>query len=225
MSETEIHEGKAVEGLSQRIKPPLTAPNPIKIGVRELPRFLTVPQFTKGESFTIIIPTARRTWWWVLGFVVVGLWLVLVPMIFYASIGGGYDARGNWSAPAVNPVTFALWLLPLLGLTWVVWWWSFPRIRITADHEKIRVHDRVYDWDKAGGFRMGYSIGGIERSDEQGPYAGMRMAYGPWGDDLPFLLRKYYAPAYIMFLNQALKEIEPRTPNTMAESGITPALF
>ena len=111
-------------------------------------------------------------------------------------------------------------------MTWVILRAVYPRIRIRADEKGITVHDRVYSWDKAQGFRLGYSLGGVEREDTQWRYSGLRMAYGNWGDDLPYMVRHYYAPAYIVFLNGLLENIAPRGPaDDAAETGIKPVLF
>ena len=120
---------------------------------------------------------------------------------------------------------FVLGVAALIAATWVVWWAAFPRIRITADQKEIRVHGRQYGWDTAKGFRLGYSLGGVERTDSQGFYAGLRMAYGPWGDDLPFMVRDYYAPAYIMFLNQALQSVQPRAVDIPTDSVVDRIVF
>ena len=227
MSKTEIREGAWSERLWLRLKPPLRAPVALPVGVRELPRFLTVPDFTAGDSFTVVMPTARRTWWVVAVGGLLALWVVTLPLLVPLSFAGGFYDRGSnaYVDAYFNPLLFALYLLPLLGVTWAVWWWAFPRIRITADQKEIRVHGRRYAWDKATGFRLGYSLGGVERKDSQGFYAGLRMAYGPWGDDLPFMVRDYYAPAYIMFLNQALQAVEPRSVNISTDSVVDRIVF
>lgn len=224
MNISQINEGAWAEKLWLRLKPPLRAAVSFPVALRNVPRFLNVSEFEEGQRFTITVPTARRTWWVVALVAVIGLWVALTPVIFFASFSGGYINR-SYVEPYFNPLLFGLYLLPLLAATWAAWWWAFPRIRISADHEFIRIRGRQYDWDRARGFRLGYSLGGVERQDKQGPYSGLRMAYGPWGDDLPFLVRNYYAPAYVLFLNDALKAIEPRTATSAADNGIKPVMF
>jgi hypothetical protein len=227
MSEKEIREGAWFERLWLRLKPPLRAPVALPVGVRELPRFLTVSDFTEGQSVSIIIPTARRTWWIVAVLGLLAFWAIALPLLVPFSMAGGFYDRGSnaYVDPYFNPLLFAFYLLPLLGVTWLVWWAAFPRIRITADQKEIRVHGRRYGWDRAKGFRLGYSLGGVERKDSQGFYAGLRMAYGPWGDDLPFMVRDYYAPAYIMFLNQALQSVQPRAVDIPTDSVVDRIVF
>ena len=226
MNGGEQHEGATRERIWRGIKPPLPAPSTRRIGMRDLPRFLTVEDCEEGQRFTITIPTARRTWCWVAMLGVAALWVLVIPVLLaWSSLGWYTDNRGNFYDASFSYGRFLLGMAFLVAVAWAAWWWAFPRIRITADHENIRVHNRIYAWGRAEGFRLGYSLGGVERVDKQGPYAGLRLAYGPWGDDLPFLVRHYYAPAYVVFLNDALKAIEPRTPDTVAESGIKPAMF
>lgn len=225
MSETEIREGAWFEKLWLWLKPPLHASVVLPVGLRELPRFLTVSDFAIGDSFTIVIPTARRTWWIVAIFGLLALWSLALPLLVaLSSSDGGWNSRGGYNEPNFSVILFILGLGLLIGVSWSVWRWAFPRICITADHEAIRVHGRKYDWSSAKGFRLGYSLGGVEREDKQGPYAGLRMAYGPWGDDLPFMIRHYYAPAYIVFLNDALRVVEPRA-TAAAESKINTVMF
>lgn len=210
-----------------RLKPILPAVSARTIHQRPLPRFLTVADFIDGKRFSITIPTARRSWWfWSLLFLAI-MWLMIAPLIFTWSINVPfYDNRGRYYSASFNYGTFLFGLAVLIGVTWLVWWRAFPRIKITADHQAVQVHNRIYPWSEIQGFRLGYSLGGVEREAKQGPYSGLRISHGPWGDDLPFLVRHYYAPAYVLFLNDALQSIQPRdTADAMAEAGIKPAMF
>lgn len=226
MNDEERHEGATRERIWQSIKPPLSASSTRRIGMRDRPRFLTVEDYEEEERFTIIIPTARRTWWIVAILGLLALWIVGLPSLgFLSVIDGSYDNRGRWTSPSFSWGLFLFGFAVLIAVTWVVWWWAFPRIRVTADHENIRVHNHIYAWDRAEGFRLGYSLGGVERKDSQGFYAGLRMAYGPWGDDLPFMVRDYYAPAYIMFLNQALQSVQPRAVAISTDSVVDRIVF
>jgi len=208
------------EAFMIRVKPTLRPAQKAEVAERIVPRFLRVEEYKEGQNFSITVPAVRRTWWWLGLFALVGMWLVFVPIIAVASV----DASGYYVS--INYSGFAFWIAALVAVSVIVWMLLFPRIRITADPQRITVHDRVYDWKTAQGFRIGYSVGGVERTDKQGGFSGFRMAYGPWGDDLPFLLPTYYAPAYVMFLNEALEGVQPRSAYEQAgETGIKPVLF
>ena len=220
------HEDK-FETFALAINPPLIPLRRRQMEVRPLPRFLDLVSFKEGESFTVTIPTARRTWWIVGTVCIVGAWFMLIPVMYLFSWGeGSFDNRGRYTPPDFMLFLFNVLLALLLAATWYIARLIYPRITITANHDTITVHNRAYAFAKSGGFRIGYSLGGVERVSRQGFYGGFRISYGTWGDDLPFMVRHYYAPAYVIFLNDLLQAIEPQdTPDKMAESGIKTVLF
>lgn len=209
-----------------RLKPPLPVLWRRRIVPRDVPRFLRVVRFDQGQGFTITIPTARRTWWFWVSLAVVGLWLLLVPVAYFAAWQGPVVVNNRWVEGGFSVMQFVLSLLPLVAVTWAAWWWAFPRITVTADPETITVQGLTYDRATAQGFREGYALGGVERISKQGLYRGLRLQYGPWGDDLPFLVRYYYSAAYIVFLNDALEAVRRVDPADMAAvTGRRPAVF
>ena len=214
------------EAFQRRIKPPLVAADRTEIAKRPVPRFLHVERMEEGVGFSITIPTARRTWWTVGILVIFAVVTAGPPFVATQSVFGNTWTGRGYSELYFSWPAFLTYLAILAALVWAVWWVCFPRIRITADHEGITVHNRLYPWHTARGFRMGYSLGGVERSDKQGPFIGLRVAYGPWGDDLPYLVSQYHAPAYVMFLNEALQQVEPNSDtDKKTEAGVKPVLF
>lgn len=184
--------------------------------VRPYPRFASLPEFTPGESFTATIPTALRTWW-VFGVLVIGaLWFFVLPLGIALGIdAGGFDNRGRLIQPSFSWTPGIFTAIVLAAVSYGIWRAVFPRIKIQVDREVIQVGKYRYTWDTASGMRVGYSIGGVERSSEEGvlwvKFTGMRMAYGQWGHDLPYMTNTYYSVAYAAWINQLLETIKHNT--------------
>ena len=37
--------------------------------------------------------------------------------------------------------------------------------------------------------------------------SGLRVAYGRWGDDLDYMVNKYHAPEYVVWMNEVIAEV------------------
>ncbi|WP_037952998.1 hypothetical protein, partial [Sulfitobacter donghicola] len=57
-------------------------------------------------------------------------------------------------------------------------------------------------------------------------YKGLRMAYGQWSHDLPYMVSDYYSAAYVVWVNQLLETIQtnPETVNDTA-AGIKQQMY
>ncbi|MEE4212573.1 MAG: hypothetical protein V2I43_25285 [Parvularcula sp.] len=217
------------EALMIRLTPAIEV-TPSNVTIRPLPRFAVLEHFKAGKGFKATIPTARRTWW-ALGWVgQVVLWLGGVPLAYVSSwAGGDWDRRrAMFIEPYFVDVLFLFFLAVIAAVSFVIWRVTHPRITVKADQTGIIVGGRRYGWERASGMRIGYSLGGVERSSQQMVYTGLRMAYGQWGDDLPYMVRNYYAPAYVVWLNGLLEAVAPLPADqgkVNADAGIKPALF
>ena len=223
------HEDK-FEALMLRINPPRKY-SQTDAAIRPHPRFADLSEFSKGESFTASIPTVIKTWWVVGLFAIAALWIVLPPIgITMGFIEGFYDNRGRFTRGYYNPMPIIITIGILLAATYAILRAIFPRITITATRDGISVGKYRYSWDNAEGLRAGYSVGGVEKSDEQGffwfKYKGLRMAYGQWSHDLPYMVSDYYSAAYVVWVNQLLETIQtnPETVNDAA-AGIKQQMY
>lgn len=223
------HEDK-FEALMLRINPPRKY-SLTDAAIRPHPRFADLSEFSKGESFTASVPTVIKTWWVVGLFAIAALWLTIIPMLIVWSTRGWYtDNRGNFFEASFSYTSFLLGVAVLLAATYAILRAIFPRITITATRDGISVGKYRYSWDNAEGLRAGYSVGGVEKSDEQGffwfKYKGLRMAYGQWSHDLPYMVSDYYSAAYVVWVNQLLETIQtnPETVNDTA-AGIKQQMY
>ena len=136
-------------------------------------------------------------------FLILIIWLVFFPIgLGLSTVSASWD-RSAFFNPIPLSVTFVLLLLATYGLFRL----AFPRICIRADADGVQVGDLFFRWEKVEGFRMGYSIGGVVRHANQYPFHGVRMAYGNYGEDLPYLFSSYYVAIYVVILNEMLASI------------------
>ena len=183
-------------------------------------RILTPPD---GNQVKISIPTAIQSFWVVpffaipvLAFLIVGFGLAL------SIVPPGWDTRGYF-----NPLPLILSIVITLGLAWVIWRLCFPRIIIEANRDGVTVGKYKFDWRALGGFRIGHTAGGVERENTQWLYQGMVIEYGPYGFDLPYMVRKYYSAYYVVWLNDMLATIgqDDKTGTHDPKSGFKKSMF
>ncbi|KAA8605138.1 hypothetical protein AL036_20500 [Salipiger aestuarii] len=191
------------ESFVMRINPPRKY-TPQDAAQRPYPRFADLMEFTEGESFKASIPAVLRTWWIVGIVAIIGLWVIFVPVGFGLSFVAATWERGGYFNPLPLLITIGVLLVVSYGILRAV----FPRIIVHADREKITVGKFRYSWDYAQGLRAGYSVGGVEKDNKQWKFAGLRMAYGQWSHDLPYMVNDYYSAAYIVWVNQLLETIQ-----------------
>lgn len=120
----------------------------------------------------------------------------------------------------------SLWLLGMLAVSYIVLREAYPRILIVAEKKGVIVGQYAYSWKHAEGLRAGYSVGGVERSKKQWRYVGLRMAYGQWGHDLPYMVNADYSAAYVVWLNNLLETVSINTATQNdPKAGIRQQLF
>ena len=126
-----------------------------------------------------------------------------------------------------NPLPLILSIIISLGLAWVIWRLCFPRIIIEANRDGVTVGKYKFDWRALGGFRIGHTAGGVERENTQWLYQGMVIEYGPYGFDLPYMVRKYYAAYYVVWLNDMLATIgqDDKSGTHDPKSGFKKSMF
>ena len=183
-------------------------------------RILTPPD---GNQVKISIPTAIQNFWVLPFFVVPFLAFVIVGFGLGLSFVAPTWERGGY----FNPLPLILSIIISLGLAWVIWRLCFPRIIIEANRDGVTVGKYKFDWRALGGFRIGHTAGGVERENTQWLYQGMVIEYGPYGFDLPYMVRKYYAAYYVVWLNDMLATIgqDDKTGTHDPKSGFKKSMF
>lgn len=183
-------------------------------------RVLTQPD---GNQFKVSIPTAIINWWVVPFLLIPAFFLVILPIgVGLSFVAPSWD-RGGYFNPL--PVLIALGIV--VALSWITWRLCFPRIVIEATREGVTVGKYKFDWRALGGFRIGYTAGGVERENTQGLFQGMVLQYGSYGFDLPYMVRKYYAAYYVVWLNEMLATIgaNDKTGANDPQSGFKKSMF
>ena len=199
--------------------------------IRPYPRFASLIEFNEGQGFKASIPTVIKTWW-IVGLIGIALmWFIFVPVgTGMGFVDGFYDNRGRFSRGYFNPAPLLITIAILVAVSYGILRVIFPRIIIEADRDKITVGKYRYSWDRAEGLRVGYSLGGVEKSAQQGffwlKFTGLRMAYGQWSHDLPNMVSDYYSVAYVVWINQLLETINIKTDTVNdAAAGIKQQMY
>lgn len=190
-----MNDGRQVYGLNTESK---TTSSKIDAPILDKPFGARVLHEPDGEMVKVSLPSTKRHIW-----IIPSLYLIIVcPTALVLSVIYGFSYRG-WSAWPLF-ITFGVLALVL----WGIWVLCFPRLVIEASREGVEVGEYKFKWEHLSGLRLGYSAGGKEMENRQGPYSGFRMSYGPWGYDLPYMVRGYYSAAYVVWVNMMLQTVD-----------------
>lgn len=177
-----------------------------------------------GELVEISIPCVRKTWWILFApSAVLGLFL---SIFFGITLGFGVDyalGRTYWM-----PDKLLIFLVITTIALYFLYRFCYPRISIEASiSEGIIIGQYGFDWDKTQGLRLGYSAGGKDHKHEQLIYDGLRMTYGAWGFDLPYMVHRYHAAAYVVWINIMLETVGQNPENALndPQAGFIKDLF
>lgn len=209
--------------IMDKLLKPAKFPMKIKAPVLVKPYRAHVHHEPDGEKVRVSLPCARYNWTWA-PFV----YLILVcpwGLWFSWSMGFAVHQRrfGGWD---MWPMLVGIAVLA--GGFYLLVCYTYPRIAFEATKEGVIVGQFKFEWENLHGVRLGYDAGGKERQMKQGPYHGLRMKYGPWGFDLPYMVNGYYAAAYVVWLNMMLQTVhltDPEERINSPEDGFKKDLF
>lgn len=161
-----------------------------------------------GQKIHISLPCGRYNWVWLpYAFTL----FAAVPFLIAAwSYGWGIttDRYGFPNGTYWSPIPLVLAIVLLVAAYIVVMRWCCPRVSIIATRERVTVGRYDFQWQELEGLRLGYSSGGKPRERTQFGWVGMRMQYGAWGYDLPYMLDGYNSAAYVIWANMMLQTID-----------------
>jgi hypothetical protein len=138
---------------------------------------------------------------------------------------------GTVFAMVARPSAFAppnigayFWVFLILGIiSYICIRKAFPWITLIATPQYIKVGKLYFDRGHYGGMRIGYEIDtgmALLKNDFHDLGVGLqalRLSYGLWGEDLPFLVNRYHAAeiviwmSYMISLTEAGKDPTPQT--------------
>jgi len=188
------------------------------VKVREHPKGTKIGKSQPG-SVLLRVRAAIRFWW-------KAFYLMLILCVAAPFIGGPIGfAGGIMSAEAAaqrgvfdragfgDVFAGAFWTtVIMIGLTIWVFRLTRPWVEIYADANEVRVGSQRFDRTHYGHFRLGYEIQtseGLLKNDFHDldiGLQGLRLSYGLWGEDLPYLVNKYHANEIVLWLNAMIAQ-------------------
>ncbi len=202
---------------------------------REHPRGISLIKHSKDILIFRVKAAHRRLRWLPVGIAVVGL-----PIAIALGGIGGINEGGWVNGRHINPY-FSFWpmiicCLIVLGIAIVLWRELWPDLKFEITPTEIKVANLIYDRKHFGGMRIGYEIDskseGVKlgfvdaiNGDHSLGFTGLRIQYGRWGDDLDYMVNKYHAAEYVVWMNEMIatvgapeaKEHEPSKGRKKAE--------
>lgn len=175
------------------------------------------------EKLIFWVKAARKRWRW-LPF---ALLIFITPALVWIGIAmgidpGGYDRLGRYRAPSFSfmPVAsiVALWGAFLFWLYKLFW----LNLIFSVTPNRINVGGKTYDRAHSAGMRIGYTVegnGGVGDSmvdviagDASMGFVGLRLTYGRWGEDLDFMVNRYHAAEYVVWMNEQIAMVGAAAP-------------
>jgi len=182
-----------------------------------------------GEEAILYVRVLNRLGWWLIPSVGV-LFTAFIAWPIGMFIGANmapwtqvdmYMFRGALIAVVIS-AAMTLWLT-LKQRFWM---------QIVIQEERVRINGKTYDRGLSSGFRMGYTIESESTALKQSfqdmtmGFTGLRFSYGPWGEDLPYVVNKYHGPEIVVWLNQMMASVgAPEPGNNEPDIGHRAEIF
>jgi hypothetical protein len=193
----------------------------------------TIVEAQSDDSVTLRFRAALRTWW-VLPYIMlpitivgsiplglfIGTYMNPVNMFQHQSAWQGYFNTALWGTPVAMVIA-----------TYLVWRWTQPLVKVVANRQYIQVGSQYFERENYGGMRLGYEIEtsmGLLKNDFHDlsiGLQGIRLSYGRWGEDLPYLVNSYHANEIVLWLNVKIGETEAAIAAPVSQTGNRPQSF
>lgn len=185
-----------------------------------------------ADELRFRIKATRRKWRWLPFALILPVYAIastLGPILGFRS---DYWVGRQYVAPSFS--WMPTFLLLVVGTVFLVWlykqfWLALP-IRVTPTH--INVNGQSFNRKHYGGMRVGYEIGGNESvpvgglfegavGDTSLGFVGLRLQYGRWGEDLDYMVNKYHANEYIVWMNEMIAAVgAPPAKDIAPDQGV-----
>ncbi len=137
----------------------------------------------------------------------------------------------DWQSNRI-PGTIVVFVLGSIAATVLAFRRTRGEVTVIVHDDKIKFGDKVYDRRHFGGMRIGYTVESTDGSlkenflDQQMGYAALRLRYGRWGEDLPYLVNKYHAPEIVIWMNELIDGVGAPPPKDIdASQGLRAQIF
>lgn len=210
------------------------------VKVRDRPKGTKLVRFGDG-TVKLRFKSALRFWWrmsWLLWplFIgaIIGGFALAASTTFYGLVenarqnytfGQSINIGGMIVASIFAGIGGAIgWTILVSPIAWLIMALTRPWVTIFADKDKIVVGRQTFDRQHYSGLRLGYEIQTPDAQlkndfhDLDIGLQGLRLVYGPWGEDLPYLVNKYHANEIVLWINLQINATAP-APVTTAQSG------
>ena len=189
--------------LEQRCHPVRTTPKGTYVGT------------ANRRGATLHVKSAIRFWYWFLPTSLLISSFVIAPFL-----GGwlGYVSASN-SRFYDEEVATGIFLMVgvFIALTIVSYFLTRPWVTIVITPDTITYGSTKYAREHHNGMRIGYTIEGVDELkndffDISFGLQAIRLTYGRWGEDLPYLVNKYHAAEIVIWMNELIAEVGAPEP-------------
>ena len=178
------------------------------VEVRKTPKGTRIRH--RSADYTILeIKCAIRFWYWFLPACAGGGVYFLPPIL----------AAVTATRPNEIPMLWTLWTVLMIGVALVASVMTRPWVKVTVTPTDIQFGSKLFDRQHHWGMTIGYTLEGRDANGENIHnlkndfhdlslgLSAIRLTYGRWGEDLPYLVNKYHAAEIIVWMNEIIAEV------------------
>ena len=174
----------------------------------------TIIQSENEEIAEFTVPAMRTGWWWkILLFIVIG-----IPVLGALSTGlGFYQEEERVFRNTTMVWKFSIgraifWGIVLFGGTIFALWKSiYKKLKISVTPTRLKVNEFLFDRQHNPRFGIGFTEKGGNAFNPAMAFTGLqtvRVQYGQWGENLPYLIPELWAVEYLTWANTFLDKVQ-----------------
>lgn len=181
--------------------------------VRRTPKG-TILGTANREKAEFQVKSAIRFWHWFapIAALVFGVF-ILIPLFItmFLIMSDGYGEVGFFF------FGISAGIAATIGLVLVVHNRFRPWVKVHVTPDTITYGDTSYDRKHTSGFVLGYEVKGQGELknhffDQSMGLMALRLTYGRWGEDLPYMVNKYHAAEIVIWMNEIIAAVGAPKP-------------
>lgn len=165
------------------------------------------------DQITLGIRYVMRFWW---PYLPIGM---LIFTVFAVPVIGGFIAA------ITGAIGFPVFLF-LASIVGTIFAFTQTRgeVQVIVQPDKMKFGAKTYDRKYYNGMRLGYQIATDDNAlkndffDKSMGMSALRLTYGPWGEDLPYLVNSYHAAEIVTWMNPLIDAVGAPPPRENAPS-------
>ncbi len=209
----------------QSSKPAPTFGSDAVVPVRKSPVGTRLLDHSNDQAI-MTVQTAIRFWCWAAPALCMSTIIVTLPIGIFSGVQNSLDRYGQANVFLGANIFWGCFiaLATSASLTYMAYTSTRPNVRVEVTKDMVKFGSYNFDRKFASGLRSGYSSGETElkTSIVQPKFgvAALRFGYGPWGEDLKYMVDAHYVDDICIWMNLIIDSVgAPEPKENDAQEG------